>query len=97
MAPTSPGSSPDQIAFEPRAGRPSRLAPSLPWGGGDVAPNQLCLYRRFTMGAARRGWRLAPQDVEALLDIYLAYVRRMAEPSPEVCLRTFRRLQRQRA
>lgn len=95
MADPSPRTSPDQIAFERRPRRASRPAP--PWGGGDVAPDQLGLYRRFTMGAARLGWRLAPQDIEALLDIYLAYIRRMAEPSPERCLRTFRRLQRQRA
>ena len=62
------------------------------WNGGDVAPDRVGLYRRFTMGAAQRGWRLAPREIEILLDVYVAYVRLAEEPSADRCLRVLKRL-----
>ena len=64
------------------------------WNGGEVAPDRVGLYRRFTMGAAQRGWRLAPREIEILLDVYVAYVRLAEEPSADRCLRVLKRLRR---
>jgi hypothetical protein len=64
------------------------------WSGGEVVPDGVGLYRRFTLGAAERGWRLQPTEIEKLLDIYVAYVRRAEEATTERCLRVFKNLQR---
>jgi hypothetical protein len=46
------------------------------------------------MGAAKRGWKLRPDEVALLLDVYVAYVRQDGDPSPERCLRVLKRLRR---
>lgn len=61
------------------------------WYGGEVAPDGVGLYRRFTMGAAKRGWKLRPDEMEFLLDLYVAYVRHDEQPSPERCLRVLKK------
>jgi hypothetical protein len=67
------------------------------WYGGDVQPDRVGLYRRFTMGAAKRGWKLRPDEVETLLDIYVAFVRQAEDPTPDRCLRVLKKLRRNRA
>jgi hypothetical protein len=84
--------------------RRNRAAVALPkpdvsraWYGGEVQPDRVGLYRRFTMGAAKRGWKLRPEEVAILLDVYVAYVRHDEEPSADQCLRVLKRLRRNRA
>jgi hypothetical protein len=100
-------SQPDMLTpslLHPAGGRRSRATAGLhavgsprAWHGGDVAPDRVGLYRRFTMGAAKRGWKLRPDDVEILLDVYVAYVRQEEDPSPDRCLRVLKKLRRNRA
>jgi hypothetical protein len=49
------------------------------------------------MGAAKRGWKLRPDEVETLLDIYVAYVRQAEDPTPDRCLRVLKKMRRSRA
>ncbi|MBC7541624.1 MAG: hypothetical protein H7338_02720 [Candidatus Sericytochromatia bacterium] len=101
MARMTPESSKSSLIAVGASGRRSRAtaqlnAPETPrvWNGGEVGPDGVGLYRRFTMGAAERGWRLEPNEIEMLLDVYVAYVRRDEEASPARCLRILKHLRR---
>ena len=62
------------------------------WTPAEADQDHVGLYRRFTLAAAERGWRLAPRDIETLLDIYVAYVRKAVTPTTDGCLRVLKRL-----